>query len=59
MPPEIIQENMYGNKVDVWSAGVVAYILITGKPPFCGKDKKEVYNAILNKGVDFDIPEFN
>ena len=36
MPPEIIKEQKYGNKVDVWSSGVVTYVLITGKPPFMG-----------------------
>jgi len=58
MPPEIIREERYGNKVDVWSAGVVAYVLITGKPPFVGKDKADVYREIKTKELDYSIPEF-
>jgi serine/threonine protein kinase len=34
MPPEIIRKENYTNKVDIWSAGVVAFLLLTGKPPF-------------------------
>ena len=34
MPPEIANNSKYDLKVDVWSAAVVTYVLITGKPPF-------------------------
>lgn len=40
MPPEIVKGEQYDNRVDVWSAGVVTYVLITGKPPFYGKTKE-------------------
>ena len=46
MPPEIVSEEKYNTKVDIWSAGVVAYILLTGEPPFFGESKIEVYNNI-------------
>jgi calcium-dependent protein kinase len=46
MPPEIILRQKYDSKVDTWSAGVVAYILLTGLPPFTGVNKDEVYKAI-------------
>ena len=46
MPPEIILRQKYDSKVDTWSAGVVAYILLTGLPPFSGANKEEVYAAI-------------
>ena len=39
MAPEIIKNLPYGTKVDIWSLGVVAYILFSGKPPFTGKTK--------------------
>lgn len=58
MPPEIIKEKKYGNKVDVWSSGVVAYVLITGKPPFYGRDKNAVYKSIKNDDLNFNRPEF-
>ena len=35
MAPEIIEGDDYDQKVDVWSAGVVAYQLFCGQTPFC------------------------
>lgn len=57
MPPEIIKREQYGKQVDVWSAGAVSYILLTGRPPFFGNDKEEVYKAILNQNLELKIPE--
>jgi calcium-dependent protein kinase len=39
MPPEIVKHEKYDSKVDIWSAGVMTYILLVGKPPFMGKTK--------------------
>ena len=39
MPPEIIRREKYDSKVDIWSATVVIYIMLIGRPPFYHKDK--------------------
>ncbi|OMJ82456.1 hypothetical protein SteCoe_16865 [Stentor coeruleus] len=45
--PEVINER-YNEKCDVWSAGVLMYILLCGFPPFQGSTKNEVYEMIKN-----------
>ena len=48
MAPEIVKEKSYEKAVDIWSIGVIAHILLSGSPPFYGKSKQEIYNAIVN-----------
>ena len=59
--PEIIGERnvLYGNKVDVWSSGVVLFMLLSGYPPFIGNDMTELLNRILRSGPDFGDPAWN
>ena len=44
--PEVLKGN-YNKQCDMWSVGVIAYILLTGCPPFQGENLAEVYNEIL------------
>merc|ERR1719263_1017641 len=46
MPPEIVKKQLYDSKVDIWSAGVVVFILLTGTPPFVAESKEEVFKQI-------------
>ena len=48
MAPEIIRGNGYeGYGVDIWSAGVVLYALLSGTLPFKGKDLNELHSNIM------------
>jgi len=38
--PEIINGHPCDEKVDVWSLGILMYILLTGEPPFKGTNKE-------------------
>lgn len=48
MAPEII-DGSYTFKTDIWSVGVILYVLMTGKYPYTGQDQEEVFYNIKNK----------
>ncbi|XP_009386117.2 calcium-dependent protein kinase 20-like isoform X1 [Musa acuminata AAA Group] len=52
MAPEVLKRN-YGPEVDVWSAGVILYILLCGVPPFWAESEQGVAQAILRSVIDF------
>ena len=52
MSPELLECN-YSSPSDVWSIGVVAYILLSGYPPFNGDTDPEIYSAIFKGQLDF------
>ncbi len=43
MAPEIIRNIPYTTKVDIWSLGILSYILFSGKPPIHGRTKDEIF----------------
>ena len=47
MAPEIVsKKEYYGPPVDVWSAGIVLYLMLVGHFPFKGTDDKHLYQKI-------------
>lgn len=53
MAPEIIKKLEYDCSVDIWALGVMTYIMLSGKPPFKGKTKDEVFVQITTKDFKF------
>ncbi|XP_042343614.1 serine/threonine-protein kinase 33 [Plectropomus leopardus] len=56
MAPEMMSGRGYSQWCDVWSIGVVMYILLCGEPPFVAKTRDKLLEEIKNKEVKFTQP---
>ena len=56
--PEVLLNN-YNEKCDIWSCGIIFYLLLSGNFPFFGKTENEIIEKILNPKFEFDFPIFN
>jgi len=51
--PEVLQAEGYGEEVDMWSIGVITYILLCGFPPFYSESVPEVFEQIMKAEYDY------
>lgn len=56
--PEVLAGN-YDQSCDIWSAGVILYILLSGVPPFFGDSDPEILESVLKGEYSMTIPELN
>lgn len=55
--PEVLK-GMYTDKCDIWSIGVIMYILLSGSPPFYGYDDRSILRKVKEGKYNLNIPEF-
>jgi len=58
MAPEVFLQN-YNSKIDIWSMGVVLYIMLSGKVPFPGRTEPEIIYNVIKGDFHFDYSAFN
>jgi calcium-dependent protein kinase len=56
--PEVLNRN-YNEKCDIWSIGVLMFMLLSGKPPFWGDSDKEIIQMVKEGKMDFRKNEWN
>eukprot|EP00917_Polyrhabdina_sp_WS-2016_P028306 GHVP01060435.1.p1 GENE.GHVP01060435.1~~GHVP01060435.1.p1 ORF type:complete len:301 (+),score=74.83 GHVP01060435.1:203-1105(+) len=52
--PEILKERGYSEKCDIWSAGVILYIMLSGTPPFNGQTESQILKKVALGKFQFD-----
>jgi serine/threonine protein kinase len=54
--PEVLRREGYKKEVDMWSIGVITYILLCGYPPFYEETNQKLFSSIMEGAYAFDSP---
>uniref|UniRef100_A0A8C0JU72 Myosin light chain kinase 2, skeletal/cardiac muscle n=1 Tax=Canis lupus dingo TaxID=286419 RepID=A0A8C0JU72_CANLU len=58
LSPEVVNYDQISDKTDMWSMGVITYMLLSGLSPFLGDDDTETLNNVLSSNWYFDEETF-
>jgi calcium/calmodulin-dependent protein kinase I len=53
LAPEVIKQEEYGREIDVWSVGVVCYVILSGSLPFFHNVLHKLYRQIVERDLSF------
>jgi len=53
--PEVLLQKPYGKEVDLWSLGVITYLLLSRVLPFDDEDDKEIARQTIQEAPDFSF----
>nr|XP_008512417.1 PREDICTED: serine/threonine-protein kinase 33 isoform X2 [Equus przewalskii] len=56
MAPEVINAHDYSQQCDIWSIGVIMYILLCGEPPFLASSEEKLFELIRKGELHFEDP---
>ena len=56
--PEVLEGN-YDKRCDLWSIGVITFVLLSGRPPFDGENNAELEKRIKTTNYDFSDDVWN
>ncbi|XP_043238277.1 obscurin-like isoform X8 [Amphibalanus amphitrite] len=56
--PEIVNNECVGLPADIWSVGVITYLLLSGTSPFRGENDRETLKKIQTGEMDYDLDAF-
>lgn len=59
MAPEVVQYEPIHFATDMWSIGVICYVLLSGLSPFMGDDDTETLGNVIRGRYSFDFSEFD
>jgi len=52
LAPQVLK-GLYNETCDVWSCGIILFVVLCGYPPFTGSSDQEIFKKILRGKVDF------
>ena len=57
MAPELIEQKSFNHKADIWSCGIIAYILLYSMPPFKGDNDEKIREKIKTSSMNVPMDD--
>jgi len=59
LAPEVVKQEEYGREIDIWSVGVITYVLLNGSLPFFHNVLHKLYRQIVERDLSFPEPQWS